>query len=188
MKHLLLSFVLTVIAALGLAPSAQAQTTAGSIAYMKVMGGSKLGDILGEVTQKGREGQHGVLAFSHEIVSPRDAASGLPTGKRQHQPFRVVKLLNKGTPLLTQALANNETFKQVVIDFWAASAATGAEVKVLSYTLNGASVVSIRPWMPNRQDSSTTGYTPAEEISFVYQSITTTYWNGGIESTVEWGQ
>jgi hypothetical protein len=24
---------------------------------------------------------------THEIVSPRDAASGLPTGKRQHKPF-----------------------------------------------------------------------------------------------------
>ena len=23
----------------------------------------------------------------HEIVSPRDPASGLPTGKRQHKPF-----------------------------------------------------------------------------------------------------
>jgi hypothetical protein len=24
---------------------------------------------------------------SHDIVSPRDAASGLPTGKRSHKPF-----------------------------------------------------------------------------------------------------
>jgi hypothetical protein len=24
---------------------------------------------------------------THEIVSPRDSASGLPTGKRQHKPF-----------------------------------------------------------------------------------------------------
>jgi type VI secretion system secreted protein Hcp len=28
-----------------------------------------------------------VKAGSHEIVSPRDPASGLPTGKRMHKPF-----------------------------------------------------------------------------------------------------
>jgi hypothetical protein len=29
----------------------------------------------------------GLIAASHEIVSPRDAASGLATGKRSHKPF-----------------------------------------------------------------------------------------------------
>jgi hypothetical protein len=28
-----------------------------------------------------------VSAGTHAIVSPRDAASGLPTGKRMHKPF-----------------------------------------------------------------------------------------------------
>jgi hypothetical protein len=31
------------------------------------------------------------LALEYAIVSPRDAASGLPTGKRQHQPIRITK-------------------------------------------------------------------------------------------------
>ena len=30
-----------------------------------------------------------VLALSHEIVSPRDPQSGLPTGRRQHMPISV---------------------------------------------------------------------------------------------------
>ncbi len=29
----------------------------------------------------------GAVAVEHEIVSPRDAASGLPTGKRMHKPI-----------------------------------------------------------------------------------------------------
>jgi hypothetical protein len=28
------------------------------------------------------------IVFTHEVTSPRDAASGLPTGKRQHKPYR----------------------------------------------------------------------------------------------------
>jgi hypothetical protein len=39
------------------------------------------------------------VAFGMEtIVSPRDAASGLPTGKRQHRPFTIVTTIDKATP------------------------------------------------------------------------------------------
>ena len=30
-----------------------------------------------------------VHAFNFEVVSPRDASSGLPTGKRMHKPYTV---------------------------------------------------------------------------------------------------
>src|SRR4051812_27559562 len=43
----------------------------------------KQGDIKGSVTQKGREGAIAVHSFHHHIQSPRDAASGQATGKRQ---------------------------------------------------------------------------------------------------------
>ena len=39
---------------------------------------------------------YSVVGFSHEIISPRDPASGLPTGKRQHKPFNVVTLGRTG--------------------------------------------------------------------------------------------
>ena len=35
----------------------------------------------------GREDQIEVIATSFQIKSPRDAASGLPTGKRLHKPI-----------------------------------------------------------------------------------------------------
>lgn len=39
-------------------------------------------------------------ALSYSIVSPRDAASGLPTGKRTHRPLAVSKGLDKSSPQL----------------------------------------------------------------------------------------
>jgi len=42
------------------------------------------------------------IAFEQEIVSPRDAASGLPTGKRQHKPFTITKELDKSSPVLAK--------------------------------------------------------------------------------------
>ncbi len=37
------------------------------------------------------------ITFEQEIVSPRDAASGLPTGKRQHKPITITQELDAGT-------------------------------------------------------------------------------------------
>lgn len=39
-----------------------------------------------------------VINFEQEIVSPRDAASGLPTGKRMHKPFVITKELDRSSP------------------------------------------------------------------------------------------
>jgi len=147
--------------------------------------GQKQGPILGEVTQKGREGQHRLLGYSHEIVCLRDAATGLPTGKRQHQPFRIIKLLNQGSPLLMTAMTSGENLSSVVVDVWSVNA-TGLEAKVMTYTLTNAHIVSIRPWMPNHSDLSAQSYPPAEEIAFTYQTITVRFQPTGTESTDAW--
>ncbi|MDR7088715.1 MULTISPECIES: type VI secretion system tube protein Hcp [Cellvibrio] len=39
-------------------------------------------------------------ALSHSIKSPRDAASGLATGKRQHKPMIITQQLDKSSPQL----------------------------------------------------------------------------------------
>lgn len=43
-----------------------------------------------------------VINFDQEIVSPRDAASGLPTGKRMHKPFVITKELDKSSPSMVR--------------------------------------------------------------------------------------
>lgn len=41
------------------------------------------------------------------VISPRDAASGLPTGKRQHRPLTVTKELDKASPKLAEAVCRS---------------------------------------------------------------------------------
>ncbi|MDD5306609.1 MAG: type VI secretion system tube protein TssD [Deltaproteobacteria bacterium] len=62
-----------------------------------------------------------VVAVSHEIVSPRDAASGLPTGKRMHKPLVITKEVDRSSPLLYSALVNNENLPKVELKFWVSS-------------------------------------------------------------------
>ncbi|MGB5485766.1 MAG: type VI secretion system tube protein TssD, partial [Lysobacterales bacterium] len=70
-------------------------------AYLNLTGETQ-GKINGSVTRAGREDSIKVIAVNHEVASPRDAASGLPTGKRQHKPFTITKEVDESSPLLYQ--------------------------------------------------------------------------------------
>jgi type VI secretion system secreted protein Hcp len=62
-------------------------------------------------------GKIDVTGFTYGITSPRDAATGQLTGRRQHKPVHVVKPISAASPQFFQALVNNEVLSSVVIDF-----------------------------------------------------------------------
>src|SRR5687767_14568927 len=70
-------------------------------------------DIEGPVTQAGREKWVEVLGWSWECVAPRDVASGLPTGKRQHKPLTICVPMAKDTPLWFQTLVDNHNIENL---------------------------------------------------------------------------
>ena len=83
-----------------------------------------------------------VIRFSSGVVSPRDAASGLPTGKRQHQPIRFTKENGAATPQIFQALVSNETLTTVTFEFTRSNPSGKEEVHYV-VTLQNASVASV---------------------------------------------
>ena len=101
-------FCLT-LAGLIVAPFAEAEAALNAYLTLK---GQKQGQIKGSVTKKGREGKIEIISLSHEIVSPRDAASGQANGKRQHKPFVITKELDKASPLLNTMLTNNQNIPE----------------------------------------------------------------------------
>src|SRR3954471_12420169 len=107
-------------------------------AYLKLKG-QRQGEIKGSVTQKGREDSIMVIAVSHEIISPRDAASGLPTGKRMHKPFVITKELDKSTPMLYKVLAHNENITSLSLDFFRPNQ-QGVEKVVYTVKLTNANI------------------------------------------------
>ena len=84
-------------------------------AYLRLKG-AKQGVIQGSSTQRGQEGKIVVVASNHEIIVPRDAATGLATGKRQHAPIIITKEIDKASPLLYTALVTNEQITEWVED------------------------------------------------------------------------
>ena len=153
-------------------------------AYLKLKGTTQ-GEIKGSVTQKGREDSIMVIGFNHEVVSPRDAASGLPTGKRQHKPIVITKEIDKSTPLLMSMLVNNENISDWELRFWQPSA-TGREVQYYTIQLVNASIASIRSEMLNNKYPENMQHKEREHISFCYQKIIWTFEDGGITAEDDW--
>lgn len=44
------------------------------------------------------------IEWTYEVKNPRDAGSGLPTGKRMHKPITITKEIDKASPKLMTAL------------------------------------------------------------------------------------
>ena len=152
--------------------------------YMRLTGDTQ-SEIKGSVTQAGREDSIMVIGFNHEVVSPRDAASGLPTGKRQHKPLTITKELDKATPLIMNVLVNNENVSAWELRFWQPSS-TGQELQFYTVQLVNANVAGIRTEMLNNKYPENMQHKEREHVSFTYQKIIWTYEDGGITAEDDW--
>lgn len=143
------------------------------------------GDILGSCTQAGREDRMEIYGWSHEVASPRDAASGLPTGKRQHKPFTITKAVDKASPLLMGALVDNENIGTWKLECWR-PARSGKEEQNFTVELFNANVASIRQEQLNNKYAENMPIEVREHVAFTYQKIIWTWMDGGIQAEDDW--
>ncbi len=161
----------------------------GGLLIYLTLKGQKSGPIKGSVTQKGREDSISVQYLQQKRVSPRDAASGLPTGKLQHEPLIFRKTVDKSTPILLNVMSTNENITEAHFKFWRPSV-TGAEVQFFAIDLLNASIASYNLYHSDTYDTGAGGGGPGdlEEIGLTYQRITWTWLDGGITSQDDWSQ
>jgi type VI secretion system secreted protein Hcp len=115
--RLSIAFILFAAALVSGASPAAAQggkSPAGTRIFLTIEG-MKQGKIKGE---PGLGERILVLRVSYEVTAPRDMATGQASGKRQHGQVLVVKDWGAASPQLLQALAQNETLKSVLIEFF----------------------------------------------------------------------
>jgi type VI secretion system secreted protein Hcp len=153
-------------------------------AYLTLVA-ERQGPILGSVTQKGRENKILVIAVQHEIVSPRDPQSGIPTGKRMHKPLVITKELDRSSPLLYSILCTNENIKDARLDFWTASP-TGQEKQHYTVRLTNANICAITFKMANIRHARLQKLVEYEEVGFTYEKIEWTWNDGGITAADDW--
>lgn len=146
-------------------PQTVDETDGGIQMYLTVVGDSS-GDIEGSVTSAGHEGSMEVLGYHHQISAPY-------TGNNQYSPFRIIKPIDKASPILMSALCNRESINSVSLSFYRKSLA-GVYYEYYRIELANARLISIES-----HALSDGGF--SETISFDYQTITWVWIDGGIE-------
>ena len=134
------------------------------------------GDTQGKFKAEGSFSKFGadkisVFNFSSGVVIPHDAATGQPTGKRQHQTVKFTKQWGAASPQLFQAAVKNETLKTVVFTF-TRTTGQGKEEAHWVVTLTNASVVAVRPILnlTARTGSAFDGH-ELEEVELTFEKI-----------------
>jgi type VI secretion system secreted protein Hcp len=138
-------------------------------AYLSLTAESQ-GRIEGGCTRKGLAGCLEVLGVYHRIVAPRDPASGIPTGRRDHKPFVVVTAVDQASPKLYLALTRNENLPVCTLKFYRPWP-DGTERNHFTITLIDATISGIRFYLPNTRDVRLLKLETSQEVQFTYRRI-----------------
>ncbi|MGA3323712.1 MAG: type VI secretion system tube protein Hcp [Terriglobia bacterium] len=125
-------------------------------AYMSIKG-TKQGQFKGEGIQDKRKDKWiPVLSFQYSVQSPRDAASGQASGKRQHKPITITKEWGPSSPLIFRALNTKEILGTVEFEF-TKPGEKGEEFVFQKIRLTNARILSYGPHVGSQPKSSHEG-------------------------------
>jgi len=142
-------------------------------------------DIRGDSSRSAWQGYVEIVGYNHEISSPFDPQTGLTTGRRQHRPFKILKELSASSVDFETALTKGKTLANVQLKLVRQSP-TGQEIVYYIYRFTNARIVSVRDWMPNNRDASTSQFPQMQEISFTYETIEWEAQPSGFTATDSW--
>jgi type VI secretion system secreted protein Hcp len=123
-------------------------------AYLKIEG------ISGDSKSSDHQGWIEIQSFQWGAPqSARDMSTGMASGKRQHSPLIIRKLLDSASPQLMRAVTTGKHFNQILIE------ERGANGKVMRITLEDAFISSVH--------TSDGGDRPMETIEIQYAKSST---------------
>jgi type VI secretion system secreted protein Hcp len=137
--------------------------------------GTKQGRFKGE---RGKGDKIAGLAFHYDVKSPRDAATGMASGKRQHGAITFTKAIDSASPQIFQALIGNEVLKSVLFEFRSTNA-NGEEMVFYQMTLTNASIGEVEQYAgapglvttTEAKHSGASDSSPLEDVSLTFQKI-----------------
>lgn len=134
-------------------------------------------DVEGESTIASfdREGTIECDSFDHAITTPRDEHFQL-IGRRQHKPVRILKRIDKSTPLLLKALCENELVNAARFRFFRPSpGGAGTEEHFYTVVGNVGYISGVKQLSETMMIGGEEAPPMMEEVEFVFQTITWTY-------------
>ncbi len=130
---------------------------------------TKQGRLAGERTPDVHKGKLPGIGFSYEVKSPRDAATGQASGKRQHGPVTFTKEWGAASPQLFKALVTNEVLKSALFEFVRTND-VGVERVFHTIKLTNASVTSIHQYVAAQEDADLDN-AELEDVALTFHAI-----------------
>lgn len=146
-------------------------------------------DIKGEPTQKGMGRSPDAIEcvqWEFGVTTNREKGTGTATGRRTHQPIRIVKRIDKATPLIAKALVENEKIDAEFRFFRPDPTGDGTTEQFYTVVISGGRVNHIKQFVPDALNPTSTHSPPCEELSFTYDEISWTFEDGGVSHTDSW--
>ncbi|HAV64965.1 MAG TPA: type VI secretion system tube protein Hcp [Verrucomicrobiales bacterium] len=138
-----------------------------------VAGESSVASVGGVIVQDHIE----CIAFNHEVF-----ADG---SRRIHGPIKIVKRVDKSSPLLYKAFGNNEVIEGT-FRFFRHNPDTSQLEHYFTIEIAQGHVSAIRHWFPNTADPASADYPQMEEISFTYATIYFAHEIAFTETSLNW--
>lgn len=128
-----------------------------------------LSDIPGSCQATGQQDSIRVVGLGHQVELPYEMGTGQISGQRLHGPMIITKYIDKSSPLLYQALVNNQTKSQAELKFYR-DIGTGQPQHYYTIRLNDVKIIKIQTACPNM-----------EQVSIAFRRIRWIWLDGGIE-------
>ncbi len=145
-------------------------------------------DVKGESTQTsmGREGSIECISYEESVSAAREAGTSMVTGRRQHQPIKIVKRIDAASPLLMKALVDNTKIEGKFKFYRPNPSGDGTTEQFYTVEIKEGNVASVKQFVPDTIQADSAGLPPLEQVEFVFKDIIWRYEKGGIEHHDSW--
>jgi type VI secretion system secreted protein Hcp len=147
-------------------------------------------DVQGESTQTslGRENSIECVFYHQAVSTAREAGSGMATGRRRYEPIKIRKRIDKSTPLIYKAMAENQRIDGIFKWFRPNPTGDGTTEQFYTVEIKNGRISSVLNYSPDCIDPVSSNMPPLEEVEFVFHTISWTYTNGGITHEDTWSE
>ena len=145
-------------------------------------------DIKGESTQTslGRENSIECIYYEQSVDTAREAGSGMATGRRTYLPIKVIKRIDKSSPLIAKALTKNEVIDCKFLFFRPNPTGDGTTQQFYTVEIAKGRIASQKQYVPDSWDPASSTQPPTEEITMIFHTIKWTYTDGGVSHEDTW--
>lgn len=151
--------------------------------------GSKQGKFKAENAREKHQGKIRGLTFHYDVRSPRDAASGMATGRRVHTPIVFTKYMDSSSPQIFQAMVTNEILTNVLFEFTKTDQ-NGEEYVSYTVKLTNATIAGVKQYGGGTAEAGL--FEPAdsrvyEDVHVAFQTIEVESKDGKTMASDSWG-